>query len=94
MKKSQIKESRVRNWHLMGPDPIRYLVGHILTSSSARQDIAKLSPKIQKRVKKMLSQMVEDLETGKKKNICFYEAGSKAGAQHVGLLKGRLTMFP
>ena len=94
MKKSQIKESRVRNWHLMGPDPIRYLVGHILTSSSARQDIAKLSPKIQKRVKKMLSQMIKDLETGKKENICFYEAGSKAGAQHVGLLKGRLTMFP
>jgi hypothetical protein len=94
MKKSEIKDSRVRNWHLMGPDPIRFLVGHILTVPSARQDIAKLSPQVQERVKKMLSQMIEDLETGKKKNICFYEAGSKAGAKHVRLLKGRLAMFP
>jgi hypothetical protein len=94
MKKSQIKDSRVLNWHKMGPDPIRFLVGHILTVPSARQDIAKLSPQVQESVKKMLTQMIEDLETGKKKNICFYEAGSKAGAQHVGLLKGRLAMFP
>jgi hypothetical protein len=93
MKKSQIHDSRVLNWHKMGPDPIRFLIGYILTVPSARQDIAKMSTQVQERIKKMLSQMIEDLETGKKEFICLYEVGSRAAARQVGVLKGRLAMF-
>ena len=88
---TQIKEAQLLNWHLKGPMPLRYLMGHLLLSNIHifREEIKKLSPQVVKKIITMIDKAVEDLENEKISIYVLYEAGAKIFKKNTGLLKAR-----
>jgi len=91
VKGEQIKEAQLLNWHLKGPMPLRYLMGHLLLSNIHifREEIKKLSPQVVKKIITMIDKAVEDLENEKISIYVLYEAGAKIFKKNTGLLKSR-----
>ena len=89
--KSQIKEAQLLNWHIKGPKPLRYLLGHLLLSDIDlfREEIKKLSPQILKKVVSMIDKTVYDLEDDTISIYVLYEAGAKIFKKNTGLLTSR-----
>ena len=75
VKGAQIKESQLLNWHLKGPEPLRYLMGHLLLSNIHifREEIKKISPQVVKKIITMIDKAV----------------GAKIFKKNTGLLKAR-----
>ena len=88
---SQIKEAQLLNWHLRGPLPLRYLMGHFLLSNidTFKEEIKKVSPQVVKKIITMIDTAVKDLESDKISIYVLYEAGAKIFKKNTGLLKGR-----
>ena len=91
VKGAQIKESQLLNWHLKGPEPLRYLMGHLLLSNIHifREEIKKISPQVVKKIITMIDKAVVDLESEKISIYVLYEAGAKIFKKNTGLLKSR-----
>ena len=89
--RSKVKESQLLNWHQRGPNPLRYLMGHLLLStiSCFNQEIKKVSPMVLKKIVSTIDQTVEDLESEKISIYVLYEAGAKIFKKNTGLLKTR-----
>ena len=88
---TQIKEAQLLNWHLRGPEPLRYLMGHFLLSNidTFREEIKKVSPQVVKKIISMIDTVVIDLESDKISIYVLYEAGAKIFKKNTGLLKAR-----
>lgn len=88
---SEVKESQLQNWHQRGPNPLRYLMGHLLLSNinCFNQEIKKLSPIVLKKIVNNIDQTVEDLESDKISIYVLYEAGAKIFKKNTVLLKER-----
>ena len=88
---TQIKEAQLLNWHLRGPEPLRYLMGHFLLSNidTFREEIKKVSPQVVKKIISMIDTVVIDLESDKISIYVLYEAGAKIFKNNTGLLKAR-----
>lgn len=89
LSRSQVQEAQLLNWHQRGPNPLRYLMGHILLSSNINAEIKKISPSVLKKIVQMLDQTVSDLENEEINIYVLYEAGAKIFKKNTGLLKSR-----
>lgn len=88
LSKSQVKEAQLLNWQKRGPQPLRYLMGHLLLSGSIKEEIKNIEPSVLKKIVQMLDQTVSDLEKEKISIYVLYEAGAKIFKKNTGLLKG------
>ena len=87
---SQVKSAKITNWHLKGPNPLRFLMGILLTSSNIMNDISKLELNTLNEVKSMIDLVIEDFETDKIDFYMLYEYGACLKKEHILMLKNKL----
>ncbi len=79
----------VKNWHLKGPDPMRYLTGHLLVTETINGDLQGLDTCSIKGVYENINEIVSSLIKEEIVVFQLYEAGLKVYRQNVGLLQSR-----
>jgi hypothetical protein len=60
-----------------------------LTTNDIPGNLQKLSESVVRRIKKMIDDLADDLESGKETSCCMYEYGVNVTKRHLGRLKGR-----
>ena len=84
-----VKQGMVKNWHLKGPDPMRYLTGHLLVTETINGDLEGLDTCSIKGVYENITEIVSSLIKEEIVVFQLYEAGLKVYRQNVGLLQSR-----
>ena len=84
-----VKQGMVKNWHLKGPDPMRYLTGHLLVTETINGDLEGLDTCSIKGVYENINEIVSSLIKEEIVVFQLYEAGLKVYRQNVGLLQSR-----
>jgi len=85
----QVEDSRIRNWHNKGPKPLRFLMAVILTTNDIPGNLQKLSLQVVVKIKKMIDELANDLESGRREFCYLYEYGVNVTNIHLGRLKVR-----
>lgn len=88
-----IKELRLEHWYKRGKKPIRNLLGLIMCSGSAKKDLETLSSKTINDLIFVTTNMIERLQSGKKKSYCLYEVSAHLKIQNIPLMKGRIKLM-
>ena len=89
---AEISKSRVTHWQNFA-NPCRFLMGHLLTSSTPTADFASIPVEVKADVKKMLMESISGLANGSIDVLQLYEAGAKAKKENLGILKTRLKII-
>jgi hypothetical protein len=84
-----VKQEKVKNWHLKGPDPMRYLTGHLLVTETINEDLEGLDTCSIKGVYENIIEIVSSLIKEEIVVFQLYEAGLKIYRQNVGILQSR-----
>lgn len=85
----EVEESRIRNWHNKGPKPLRFLMAVMLTTNDILGNLKKLSLQDIVKIKKMIDELANDLESGRREFCYLYEYGVNVTNIHLKLLKIR-----
>jgi hypothetical protein len=84
-----VKQKMVENWRLKGPDPKRYLTGHLLVTKTINRDLEGLDTSTIQYVYGNINEIVSSLIKEEIVVYQLYEAGLKIYRENVGILQSR-----